>query len=150
MGFLGILGKSSLLDDKEEIIQRIKTTGFRATKKIKIGPVMVAIDENMQCWLVLDDRNPKYTPMHSFAQIKKAKIVKESQTVSNRSGASSRIMGVRVSSGQRVTQKVYTKLGVLVELDDLKFPTQYIDCLAVPGQEEAVLSLVETMQTRGK
>lgn len=148
MGLLNLLAKDRLLDEKVEIIQGIKATGFKATKKIKIGPILFAIDENMRCWLVLDDRNPKYTPMHRFSQIRSAKIVKESQTISNRSGSSTRVMGVRLSSGQRVTQKIYTKLGVLVELDDLKFPTQYIDCLSCPGQEETVLSLVELMKER--
>ncbi len=149
MGLLELLGKSSIVDAKEETIKAIRQTGFKATQKIRIGPVLLAIDENMHFWLVMDDRNPKYTPIHRFDQIKNAKIIKESQTVSNRSGASSRIMGVRVSSGQRVTQKVYTKLGVLVELDDLQFPTQYIDCISSPGKEETILSLIETMKDRG-
>lgn len=150
MGVFYKFGRILGLNVRAEVIEEIKKTGFKATQKKRIGPLLFAIDENLQYWLVMDDGNPRYTPIHTFSQIKGAKIIKESQTVSNRTGASSRIGGVRLSSGQRVTHKVYTKLGVLVELDDLKFPTQYIDCLSMPGIEETIFSMVETMQRRGR
>lgn len=149
MGIFKKLESALGINVRANVIEEIKKTGFKATQKKRIGPLLFAIDENLQYWLVMDDRNPRYTPIHTFSQIKSAKIIQETQTVSNRTGASSRIGRVRLSSGQRVTHKVYTKLGVLVVLDDLKFPTQYIDCLPMPGVEDTILSMVETMKRRG-
>lgn len=151
MGILNKIGDMLDSNARAETIEKIKSeTGFKATQKQRIGPLMFAIDENIQRWIVIDDRDPRSTIVHTFSQIKGAKIIKKGHTVSNATGASSRIAGIRLSSGKSISHNVYTTLGVLVELDDLNHPTQYIDCLPMPGIEDTILSMVETMKRRGE
>lgn len=133
-----------LKQQKHEKIEELKNIGFKSTKKYKLNGQLFAIDENKKQWIILDDSAPLDCTLHTFLEIQSYERQASTERIS--SGNRMRITkGYSVSS--YTSRNIYTKLGILINLNSMSRPTEYINCLGTEETLNEILSLLHIMKS---
>lgn len=126
--------------EKKEVFADFKARGFKSTHQYKVSGQLFAIDENSRQWFVMRYTDPKSTRLHSFDEIRGYERRENTQTQTLGTGiAATDWLGV----ASFTSQKVYTKLGVMVMLNDVKHPTEYISCMGNEDGVDEVMNILD-------
>lgn len=149
IGLVGVLVYSHILQsknlarmerEKKEVFADFKARGFKSTHQYKVSGQLFAIDENSRQWFVMRYADPKSTRLHSFDEIRGYERRENAQTQTLGTGiAATSWLGV----ASFTSQKVYTKLGVMVMLNDVKHPTEYISCMGNEDGVDEVMNILD-------
>lgn len=149
-GFVGyyvsVSRKRARLDaEKKEVFANFKAQGFKSTHQYKVSGQLFAIDENSRQWFVMRYADPKSARLHRFEDIRGYERRENAQTQTVGTGvAATSWLGV----ASFASQKVYTKLGVLVSLNDIKHPTEFISCMGNEDGVDEVLNILDIITGR--
>ena len=131
--------------EKQEIFAQFKALGFKSTQQYKVSGQLFAIDENSRRWFVMRYADPKSTRIHRFEDIRGYERRENAQTQTVGTGlAATSWMGLATFT----SQKVYTKLGVVVFLNDIKHPTEFISCMGNEDGVDEVLNILDIICDR--
>lgn len=131
--------------EKKEVFDYFKAQGFKSTHQYKVSGQLFAIDENSRQWFVMRYADPKSTMLHKFEEIRNYERRENTQTQTLGTGiAATNWLGV----ASFTSQKVYTKLGVLVTLDNIKHPTEFISCMGNEDGVDEVLNIFDIITGR--
>lgn len=138
--------KRARLDaEKKEVFANFKAQGFKSTHQYKVSGQLFAIDENSRQWFVMRYADPKSARLHRFEDIRGYERRENAQTHTVGTGvAATSWLGV----ASFASQKVYTKLGVLVSLNDIKHPTEFISCMGNEDGVDEVLNILDIITGR--
>ena len=126
--------------EKKEVFADFKACGFKSTHQYKVSGQLFAIDENSRQWFVMRYTDPKSTRLHRFDEIRGYERRENTQTQTLGTGiAATDWLGV----ASFTSQKVYTKLGVMVMLNDVKHPTEYISCMGNEDGVDEVMNILD-------
>lgn len=126
--------------EKKEVFANFKAQGFKSTHQYKVSGQLFAIDENSRQWFVMRYADPKSARLHRFEDIRGYERRENAQTHTVGTGvAATSWLGV----ASFASQKVYTKLGVLVSLNDIKHPTEFISCMGNEDGVDEVLNILD-------
>ena len=132
--------KQRLAREKKEVFDSFKSQGFKSTHQYKVSGQLFAIDENSRQWFVMRYADPKSTMLHRFDEIRSYERRENTQTQTLGTGmAATSWLGV----ASFTSQKVYTKLGVLVTLNNIKHPTEFISCMGNEDGVDEVLNIFD-------
>lgn len=132
--------KKRLLSEKQEKFSEFKAQGFKSTHQYKTGGNLFAIDQNSRRWFVMRYNSPKSSMLHRFEDIRGYERRENAQMQSIGTGAAATDS---VGLASFVSQKVYTKLGVVVFLNDIKHPTEFISCMGNEDGVDEVLNILD-------
>ena len=130
--------------EKQEVFAQFKTQGFKSTHQYKISGQLFAIDTNSRQWFVMRYADPKNTQLHRFKDIRSYERRENTQTASIGTG----LAGNSIGLASFVSQKLYTKLGVVVFLNDIKHPTEFISCMGNEDGVDEVLNILDIIRNR--
>lgn len=131
--------------EKKEVFADFKARGFKSTHQYKVSGQLFAIDENSRQWFVMRYADPKSTRLHSFDEIRGYERRENTQTQTLGTGiAATSWLGV----ASFTSQKVYTKLGVMVMLNDVKHPTEYISCMGNEDGVDEVMNILDIIKEK--
>lgn len=131
-----------LAKEKEEKFAEFKAQGFSSTRQYKVSSQLFAVDQNSRQWFVMKYSDPKSAKLHTFDEIRGYERKENAQTQSVGLGS---VFGYGIGLGTVASQKVYTKLGVMVSIADINNPTEFISCMGNEDGVDEVLSILDTI-----
>lgn len=131
-----------LAKEKEDKFAEFKAQGFSSTRQYKVSGQLFAIDQNSKKWFVMKYSDPKSARLHNFEDIRSYERKENSQNQSIGIGS---IFGGGIGLGTVASQKIYTKLGVMVSITDINHPTEFISCMGNEDGVDEVLSILDTI-----